>query len=159
CLRLAGRLGVARLLGAALPGSELITNLRLDWMELMHQLGDAAPKVVQLLGTNDPIVKREDSIDVVQFKNACNLFVPNEDHTSIIDLHSTDEKYFFIRDAITGGERFRLVADASPMGVDNGQPIAQPVEGVVFLVHGIRDYGAWMEPLDTAIGTRNARIH
>jgi pimeloyl-ACP methyl ester carboxylesterase len=157
-IRLAARLGMAKLIYSALPGSEFITNLRLDWMEEMHQLGDAAPKVVQVLGTRDSEVLREDSIDVVQFKNACHLFVPDEDHNSIIDVHPGDQKYLFLRDAIITGEWLKKAVMESPVGMDNGAATAEPASAVVFLVHGIRDYGAWMEPLDKLIGLRDTQI-
>ena len=157
-IRLAARLGMAKLIYSALPGSEFITNLRLDWMEEMYRLGDAAPKVVQVLGTHDSDVQREDSIDVVQFKNACHLFVADEDHNSIIDVHPGDEKYLFIRDAINMGERLERAAVESPAGMDNGAATTEQASAVVFLVHGIRDYGAWMEPLDKLIGVRDAQI-
>ncbi|MFL5800164.1 MAG: hypothetical protein ACJ8CR_00175 [Roseiflexaceae bacterium] len=157
-IRLVARLGLAKLIDSMLQGSEFIVNLRLSWMEEMYKQGEAAPKVVQVLGRKDDMVRREDSIDVVQFQNACHLFVDNETHDSIIDVREGDEKYLVIRDAIIGGERLKQAAAKSPAGMDDGKPTAKQASAVVFLVHGIRDYGAWLEPLDQALRQRDPQI-
>jgi pimeloyl-ACP methyl ester carboxylesterase len=67
-----------------LAGSPFITNLRLWWMRKVWPM--PRPLVVQLVGTEDGLVRASDSLDISQDSTGIQLFVPHTDHATIIDL-------------------------------------------------------------------------
>jgi len=116
--------------GNLISGSYFVTNVRLDWMDLMPRLGDRAPSVLQILGTEDSLVDDSDSTDVIQFPNAEQVLIEGARHLSIMDRTQQ------LADAVAAALR----------GWRSAQPAHQAVGGssktptsVVFIVHGIRD--------------------
>lgn len=130
-------LGQLKLIRDAFRGSVFITNLRIDWIRTMHHLKGKAPEIVQLLGEDDKEVAREDSEDVIQFRNAVHRMVAGEDHASIVKVRNREQPnyrliYKYLTAPITSQEK------------EKQQRVAEKPDAVVFLVHGIRDYGEWL---------------
>lgn len=127
-------------------GSPFITNLRIQWILHFSNLA-AAPKVVQLLGSDDSIVTRADSIDIDQLKLGWHATVPNSNHSN---LHRVGDSQY-------GPARYTLIRAALLDDVPAGEN-AETVQGprrVVFLLHGIRSgIGAWPTALSRLIGQR-----
>ena len=135
-----------------LKGSAFITNLRITWIRYFSSLNHQ-PTVVQLLGTRDSIVNRDDSIDIEQFPNAFHIDVPEANHYDLyrLDLAKNRQgRYQLIRKAIL---------------IDN--PPKPPIKEiskknpVVFILHGIRDSNSgWVEQLRSKIIDRepNAEV-
>jgi pimeloyl-ACP methyl ester carboxylesterase len=146
-------------------GSPFLTELRLKWLELWPRLGPRAPVVVQLLGTKDDVVDPADNLDLYAGRDFHYVEVPFTGHTDIIEV------------ADKGSERRRAMASArvSAMilalrGTEAdlkqrafsmellGDPAdleeAEEVKDVVFVVHGIRDYGFWTQKIGRQIRQR-----
>src|SRR6185369_5830677 len=113
-----------------LRGSDFITDVRIQWIRYFSTLGDSAPLVVQLLGTRDDLIEREDSIDVEQFPTAHHIEVPGAEHHNVFELgvgSSADDRYALLRQAFV-----RQRSD-----VRSEEPQSEPKD-IVFVVHGIR---------------------
>lgn len=126
-----------------LRGSEFITNLRIQWIRQFAELAEKAPVVVQLLGTRDELVTRDDSVDVEQFQNGFYIQVPDATHGNLFRLDCAEDpsgRYAIIRDAFVH-ERPKNAENITITGPDK----------VVFVLHGIRaDNRTWVqETIDT----------
>lgn len=120
-------------------GSDFITNLRIRWIRLFGSFESddgqpsRAPIVVQFVGSDDGIVSGEDSDDIIAFKNARPIGIPDAQHGN---LHKIDQakdpegRYALIKDAfLNRRERFY----GSPQLI-----LKRPVpKRVVFVLHGI----------------------
>lgn len=130
-----------------LRGSEFITNLRIEWIRHFAKVGADAPVVMQLLGTRDTLVTRDDSIDIEQFRTAYYIEIPEATHGDLHRLDSTsgpDGRYALLRDAFV---------HEKPVNAENID-----IEGpdhVVFVLHGIRaDNRTWVNETVTMIKER-----
>lgn len=114
-------------------GSEFVTNLRLQWIKFMDTLPEQEiPKVIQLLGRDDSIVTREDSVDLEQFPNAFHIPIPDVGHglLPLIEKGNNGElRYQIIYDSI-------LDINLSRRSEDSRKLIRK--KNVVFILHGIR---------------------
>jgi pimeloyl-ACP methyl ester carboxylesterase len=142
-------------------GSEFVTNLRIEWIRYFAAIGDKAPVVVQLLGTLDGLVARDDSIDIEQFPTAYYISIPDANHSTLFRLDVAPDpegRYALLRDGFVH-ER--------PKHAENIQIAG--AEQVVFVMHGIRaDNRTWVEqtielinkgwPGVEAIGPRHERL-
>ena len=90
-----------RLTWALHRGSATLADLRTQWIRRMQTLGANTPVVVQLLGTRDELVTREDSADIERFDNGYFIPVPDAGHTDLPRLDTTtdpDARYALLRD-------------------------------------------------------------
>lgn len=142
--------GLARLvtINDCLRGSAFMTDLRIRWIRHFSRLGRQGPRVTQLLGTADRLVRRIDSLDVEQFPNSSHEDVPGATHLDIYrveGVHDPDVRYGMIRDAIIGNNK------AQPR-------LERPIVAknpVVFVLHGIRaSNGGWVEQVRSKIQDR-----
>lgn len=123
-----------------LAGSPFITNLRLWWMRKVPFLANP-PTVIQLIGTEDGLVRSTDSLDIEQDLNGTQIVIPSANHANIIEVR--DKK------GQTLHEHYALIVKAifddfpqTPSPV----PADQQKEIVVFVVHGIRaNNGEWVK--------------
>ncbi len=127
-----------------LRGSDFVTNLRIQWIRLFSTLQDKQPIVVQLLGTRDDVVARDDSVDVEQFRNAYAIEVAGGTHHDLFHLEgieSPEERYAVLRDAFVHQQ---------PHKAENIE-VSGP-DKVVFVLHGIRaDNRTWVQQTLDAI--------
>lgn len=126
-------------------GSEFITDLRLRWIGLMRELPIEQPMIIQILGSRDSLVTREDSVDLEQFPNAYHWPVPGARHGDLPLIERGEERelrYTFIRDAILGRHLERA---EEPLKYEKK-------ERVFFVLHGIRAANRdWVSDLDREI--------
>ena len=114
-----------------LSGSDFITNLRIQWIRHFANLKVKPPLVVQLLGTRDSLVSRDDSLDIEQFASGYYTEIPGATHADLHRLGTAsdpDGRYALIRDAFVG---------EVPVRAENLQVVDAPAQ-VVFVLHGIR---------------------
>jgi pimeloyl-ACP methyl ester carboxylesterase len=128
-----------------LRGSDFITNLRLWWIRKLTTL-DRRPIVIQLLGSQDTIVDREDSLDVEGFLEGHQFVVDGFNHLSLVipgrGLKFDEAQYETLSLAI-----LRNVPN------DTAPPATHiPCQKVFFVVHGIRDgNNDWVEDISKRI--------
>ncbi|WP_414565790.1 MULTISPECIES: hypothetical protein [unclassified Anabaena] len=127
-------------------GSAFITNLRIDWIR--HFNKSYYPlTVVQLLGSKDGNITRDDSIDLEQFPDAFHIDVPDAQNTNIHLLDSEEnkqERYKLIKEAILG-ER--------PLGENPNLEPSIAKNNIIFILHGIRaSNSGWVGQVKEKIG-------
>jgi alpha-beta hydrolase superfamily lysophospholipase len=127
-------------------GSVFVTNLRIQWIRHFAELGTDAPVVVQLVGTKDSLVTREDSIDVEQFPTAYYTQIPDAGHGDLFKIDrcsDPDGRYALLRDAFVHDK---------PVHAENITISGD--EEVIFVMHGIRaDNKTWVEEIVNYIRT------
>lgn len=124
-VRAARVFGFGRMLRAMLRGADYISRLRIDWV-LFNRNEPNQPRVIHLLGTNDPYIRPEDVIDLEEFPNATPVRVPGADHSSVVTPGPN-----------TSAALIRAFLGASEPDAEVHAPAAAPQ--VIFLMHGIRD--------------------
>jgi pimeloyl-ACP methyl ester carboxylesterase len=80
------------LLNEFIHGSAFITNLRIAWIRYMASLDGQEPVMIQILGLDDKVVKKEDSRDIKQFPNGIQLDIPDTNHSNIYRPSGKDSK-------------------------------------------------------------------
>lgn len=146
-----------------MAGSTFVTNLRLEWIRYFRSrpAGSAVPLVVQLLGTDDDIVKQTDSQDLLAFQNSVTIKLAGADHRSIVVLPTRRNagRRDLTDDARQWVEVIKraMLGSAESLGLVNG-PRAETVPGetaarIVFVVHGIRarDIDRWLSEVESEI--------
>jgi alpha-beta hydrolase superfamily lysophospholipase len=126
-----------------LRGSDFVTEVRIAWIRYFAELTSAAaidsaaprpPIVVQLIGTEDDVLRRDDNIDLEQFPTAYHIDVPGAGHQTLHRLDLTRDPeltYSLFREA--------FVSSSLPHAVVRQRDVAAPpVHRVVFLLHGMR---------------------
>lgn len=136
------------LVGNVLRGSPFITNLRIRWIRHMAHLGPRAPNVVQVLGTRDGVVSREDSLDLRQPQRFRTIEIPGANHRNV---YRTKDSPF--------ANHFELVASAFAAASPGefSAPVSPPGgKNVVFILHGIRaNNSGWVEQLYRCVRERD----
>jgi len=145
--------GTARLFRSCERGQPFVANLRVQWIRTARERkakGRHWPSVVQLLGTGDDVVGYEDHRDVTVSQDFIFVPVRGTDHVSILDFRDPaygGEREMKFRKAIEPGELHELRETYPPMPV--GQDL--DVEQVIFVLHGIRDIGEWIDELEVSL--------
>ena len=139
------RLG--RLINSVRRGAPFLVNLRIQWLSLIGEQRQHMPAVIQLLGDQDDIVSRDDNVDVQAGADFVYLGVPNTGHSSVID---------FAGEAGKARRRIFLEALTTPVAElksDFITPLKRDfsVDQVVFVMHGIRDFGHWTGQVGDAV--------
>jgi len=162
-------------------GAPWITTTRLQTisvMEALREAGRQAPITVQLLGNVDDIVAPADNVDLATGSHFHYIEVPQTNHLNIVEFVGSAgaiRKSLIIMALV--GDRLalgaaavsrRVLADMVDDALDDhdidyvddlsvadgvGEPIRvqRDVSVVVFVVHGIRDYGYWTRKLAVRI--------
>ena len=125
-----------------LRGADFVTDVRIAWIRYFSELTRATaangavlrpPTVVQVIGTEDGVVHRDDNIDLEQFPTAYQIDIPGVVHGAIhrFDLAPDPElAYRLIREA--------FVSRSLPHGAARRALAADRIHRVVFLLHGMR---------------------
>jgi hypothetical protein len=133
----------ARLARSVLVGAKFVVSLRLDWIRVFTAGRHAPPETIQLMAAphRRPIVLEDDSQDLLRSGNAEQRHAAGVNHFTIAEVNTPRDAHFQqIKDALRGSIHVQAVkADPS-------------VKLVVFIAHGIRDYGLdWMQKLEEEI--------
>lgn len=143
-------------------GSAFVTNLRISWIRYISSLKGQEPAMIQLLGTKDGVVKREDSIDLQQFPNGVQFDIAGADHDNLYRPHGRgseahDEwefRYNSLRWAILecDPKKPEQIPSALQEGITVNQGERATESKTVFIVHGIRDSNSgWASQLEGQI--------
>ena len=122
-LWLATRLGRAKALRSAFVGEPWASNVRLDWVTYWrdHKM---RPRVINIRGSEDNLVYRDDAIDVEKNPLAAYIEVRGATHDSVIK--PTAQNGPLLLEAFAGDPPAREA------------PVVEPKERVYFLLHGMR---------------------
>jgi alpha-beta hydrolase superfamily lysophospholipase len=131
-------------------GSAFLTDLRLRWVRHFQDDSVRHPPVVQLLGSDDNLVSRDDSLDIEAMPSSRHETVPNSRHSTVIQVDDPTfgaERYALLREAV-----FDEVIPTEPPGL---LPEAEQSRPVVFVLHGIRSgRRGWVDELKTMLSSR-----
>ena len=169
-LRLVRWTGHAGLVFDTRRGSPFIGNLRIEWLRESRADANAPmPLVVQLLAENDDLIDIDQEKDLIVTGDFVFLEVAGADHMTIVDLDgarspavgqtrklfdsvfrperwaASDADYEARRETFSAALtkprsallRVQSVVDRLDVGIE------EKVSKVVFVAHGIRDYGHW----------------
>ena len=150
-LRLARVFRFGMLLRSGLAGSPTVANLRLEWMDAVHD-GDAkTPTVVQLIGDADPFASPSDHIDLFGGSAFVYRKLPKgTNHFTAVDFEGPNGP---MRKVAILEALFAPIATLRSQVTFDERPTIDPnVRHVVFVMHGIRDRGReWQPALAKAI--------
>ncbi|MBD2119385.1 hypothetical protein [Trichocoleus sp. FACHB-262] len=150
------------ILGETAKGAPFITNLRISWIRYFSGFKGKEPVMIQLLGTQDGIVKREDSIDIQQFPNGVQFDIPEANHDNLYRpqgpssqaLEEWELRYKLLKWAILqyNPQKLEQIPSefSSSVTVDSGESTSETT--TVFVIHGIRDSNSgWARQLEEHI--------
>jgi pimeloyl-ACP methyl ester carboxylesterase len=133
-------------LGNVLRGSAFITNLRIRWMRHMTRLDENAPDVIQVLGTRDGLVSREDSLDLRQPQRFRTIEIPGATHADVYRTRGSAHPNHFALVASA------FAADAAVDAMETAPANASACRNVVFILHGIRaNNSGWVEQVSRRV--------
>jgi alpha-beta hydrolase superfamily lysophospholipase len=153
------------LINKAKRGSDFVNEIRLSWLRNFAEPSEGnrdkqpiAPPTIQLIGTQDILVKREDSIDIYRFKNTDEKLIEDINHSDFLENENTESLRRIVENVVTAFEQHFLTtnnASKQTFPFQINQP--NPPDCLVFLIHGIRDFAGWHETLEYEIQLINPR--
>lgn len=164
-VNLSNATGLVSSLRDTLKGSAFITNLRISWIRYFSDENVDDPIMIQVLGTEDDIVKRKDSIDLLAFPNGKQFDVSGARHNDFYYPKGSDPKataewnlnyqllkwVIFQYDPQTSNS---IPSELQEKVKDEFEKDA-PKNTTIFIVHGIRDNNSsWASQLEERINAR-----
>lgn len=148
-LKIANWAGVSGFLFDVERGSPFIANLRLNWVRASIKYRGRFPLVVQILGTQDELVTREDETDIAAISKGF-VFVPAGDatHQTVAEVHNHGPARNALWEAVTGSKE-HLLETYFHIRAETGA--ARTVDRLIFIRHGIRDDNMWAMELGKTI--------
>lgn len=135
-----------RMMRSLKEGSPFVVDLQIDWMR-MARSALSMPLTIQLLGDKDDVVRPEDSTDLLSGMDFVYLELPGgTDHEHAVDFtgDTGKKRERDFHEALTWSqEQLKTKKLIVPPKYNPDSSITQ----VVFLVHGIRDFGDWTSDL------------
>jgi pimeloyl-ACP methyl ester carboxylesterase len=126
-----------------LRGADFVTDVRIAWIRYMAELtrdaarnpqGRRPPIVVQVMGTEDDVLHRDDNIDLEQFPTAYQIDVPGAFHgPTLYNLNLVPN-----RELVYGLIREAFVSSAPARSLPQHRAMPDSIHRVVFLLHGMR---------------------
>ncbi|MCY7333096.1 MAG: alpha/beta hydrolase [Pseudanabaena sp. CAN_BIN31] len=164
-VNLSSATGFLPILRDGVQGSAFVTNLRISWIRYITSLEGREPVMIQLLGTEDGVVRREDSIDLRQFPNGVQFDVSGANHDNLYrpqgrgsEAHEEWElRYKLLLWAILrcDPKKPEQIPSALQESVTVDQGESYTESKTVFIVHGIRDGNSgWVSQLADQISRR-----
>jgi alpha-beta hydrolase superfamily lysophospholipase len=145
-------------------GTPFVSDLKMEWMRLHHE-GNGVPDVIQLLGDDDEVAPESDHKELMASPGFIFIPVSNATHINIIDMPmESDDLDLRIRAAkfretlIASKDQLLEKYDSNRHYLDNVDSERTAVDHVVFVVHGIRDYGEWVNQLAQEIEAQGHNI-
>jgi hypothetical protein len=153
-------------------GAAFLTKVRLQWFAVMRDL-QRPPIVCQLLGTVDDLVAPADNIDLATGRSFYYLEAPKSGHFNIVNMEGADgeARWGVFWKAFQDTEE-ELQKSAIPLsdvtdifdeaeddhdvtaGSKGASHSFDDVTHVIFVVHGIRDYGFWTRKIAARVKRR-----
>jgi pimeloyl-ACP methyl ester carboxylesterase len=138
-------------------GSPFVADARVQWIELCRgeKLKDAhIPLAIHFLGDRDDIVSHEDSKDLKVVKDTRFVTLQNTGHEDIAtSLDKGDTQADKNRRDQIG---YALAGDLAKLELDKPEPQQEDfsVKRVIYIMHGIRDWGEWTDKLRSLMQKR-----
>lgn len=156
---------VARLFGIAQfamgmrSGAPFVADTRVQWIQLARSEdvisgATPSPTVIQLIGSKDDIVSREDGQDLLAARDIVFVTLPQTGHHDIggaldgADTPGAENRLRRIAQALLGRTDL-LGPDRNALPAED-----RSVTRLVYVLHGIRDYGNWTDVLRDEIQNR-----
>jgi|GEM_PF-2087591 len=161
----------ACLLRSVRRGTPFVSNLRIQWIHLCREHAAKVAPLIMLLGDTDDMVRQEDNQDVSASEKFIFIPVPSSGHGSIVKFHKGEEGKVRI-DRFLKALKFSI-PDLEKDFLSTTKEVRKlPVEilkahseddlrkkgNVVFVLHGIRDFGDWTEKVEKAIRKENPNV-
>lgn len=161
----------ARLLRSVRRGTPFVSNLRIQWIRLCRERADDVAPLIMLLGDTDDMVRQEDNQDVSASEKFIFIPVPSSGHGSIVKFHKGKEgevrierflkalKYsipHLEKDFLNMTKKVRR----SPVAIvkAHSEDDLRKKGNVVFVLHGIRDFGDWTKKVGKAIRKEDSNV-
>lgn len=150
-------------------GAPFISNLKMDWIRAANNHKIEA-QVIQILGEDDRVAPLEEHKELMATPSF--IFVPlleGATHANIIDLLLGENEETHDANRVLRKDSF-LVALTTPLQnlkenygsnstyLDSIEPNRQSVTHVVFVMHGIRDHGDWLEMFKRELESKDPGI-
>lgn len=151
--RLARLTRTGKMLLSVRRGAPFIADLRVQWIRLARGSQGKLPLAIQLVGDIDDVVSHEDSNDLSASKDTVFITLRNTGHMAI--GHALRNRN--PRDASEAERvakiRHVLVGPRSELKSDLVEPLKEDLEvhRIIYVMHGIRDFGKWGDDLKKAI--------
>ena len=151
-------------------GTPFISNLRIQWLRLCQNFPERVAPAIQLLGDTDDFVGREDSKDLAAAANFIYIPVPASGHYDILNFggwHGGVREKLFLEAANTDIVFLRTKHYDATNEVHNtpttlhkakGSDNAERSGDIVFLLHGIRDFGSWTRQLEDTFKRKDKTV-
>lgn len=141
-------------------GAPFVADSRVQWIDLCRgngPQGAKAPLTIHLLGDKDDVVSRDDGADIGVAKDTLFATLADTDHGDIATAlrgesgSAAESRRQAIRAAMQGRKE--------QLDIDRTPPMAEDltVTRLVYVMHGIRDYGDWSDTLGRAIREESAK--
>lgn len=145
-----------RLIRSFQRGMPFVANLRIQWQNLEQQ-GSSLPLTIQLLGRQEDLVSLQDNIDIQFCRRFVFLSVPETGHWNAMNFHEPQlgarRRELFLtamlQENLQGDELSIPIMDdrtEREVGAEQAE-----VRDVVFVMHGIRDFGHWTKRIRDCI--------
>lgn len=134
-------------------GSPFVANTRIQWVQLTES-GKASP-VIQLLPASENKISFEDNKDSAVSNNFIFIDVPSTDHASILEVDSRGYVEDIFKSALTQ-EISVLRKENELTFVSPESDTKREITDIVFVMHGIRDYGGWTTNFKKMIENRSS---
>ena len=154
--RFARLTGTGKLLLSMQRGAPFIADTRVQWVRLARPqspetTSDSLPQVIHLLGDRDNTVSRKDAQDLGVAKDTIFVTLAGTDHRSIAEALRGEEGNDSARRRVAIRHALRGEIDA--LTPDDAQALDEDlaVQGIIYIMHGIRDFGGWTNHVRDAI--------
>ncbi len=120
-------------------GSPFVADLRIQWVNLAREYSDQLAPVIQLLGTEDEFVAKDDNKDLETHKNFIIIPIQGANHSTLLRL--SDPQI-----GEQNREKFNEALLHSIAALKRRYDCVQlnpRMAHIVFIMHGIRDFGGW----------------
>ena len=148
--------GLNKLIFSYKRGQPFVENLRIQW--LRREQVSPIPPTIHLYGEEEDLVSREDMLDQQYCANFILINVPGTGHSNAGNFHEPDfgprRRDRFVRaltwpiNELKQDSQYIPPSDNPPEELGNRD---RPVTDVVFVIHGIRDWGGWTTEMSRSI--------
>ncbi|CCJ07990.1 alpha/beta hydrolase [Methylocystis sp. SC2] len=160
--------GSARLVRSLKRGTGFVSNLRLQWTRMCVAQPDAVAPVILLLGDTDDMVSQDDHQDILASSKFIFIPVPSSGHASIVKFHEGEIGQIRTSKFLKAlSQPIAMLQNEFQSDTRNIETLPIKIQkaylsddlkqagDVVFILHGIRDFGHWTAELKNEIKRLN----
>ncbi len=163
--------GLGQMVMSAERGMPFPANLQADWVRFGHSEGQGPAPVIQLLGSEDIQVSEMDNKELISTRDFVFIPVPEATHGNVIYFDDREpgldqaerearvRRRGLFREALSKpfGELRGRWGSRQP-NLDSYDPDRLKKRHIVFVVHGIRDYGDWVDGFRRELEARDPTV-